>query len=104
MTGRSGLERVSELAQLALFALTLVQHELNLSVKTAKHLSVMLFEGFSAFFGEGGLFARQDKKGEKPRKGALTDGSGSAIAVSKKSHFHALQFCCDDVQCSEVKC
>jgi len=43
----------------------------------------MLFEGFSAFFGEGGLAARQDKKGEKPRKGALTDGSGSAIAGSK---------------------
>jgi len=43
----------------------------------------MLFEGFSAFFGKGGLAARQDKKGEKPRKGALTDGSGSAIAGSK---------------------
>lgn len=68
MTGRSGLERVSELVQLALFVLALVQHELNLSVKTAKHLSVMLFEGFSAFFGEGGLFARQDKKVKSPER------------------------------------
>ena len=33
----------------------------------------MLFEGFSAFFGKGGLAARQGKKGEKPRKGALTE-------------------------------
>ncbi|HCQ73732.1 MAG TPA: hypothetical protein DIT84_02900 [Clostridiales bacterium] len=81
--GRFGLERASELAQLALFALALAQYGLNLPVKTAKHLSVMLFEGFSAFFGEGGLAARQDEKGEKPRKGALTDGSGSAIAGSK---------------------
>ena len=68
MTGRSGLERVSELVQLALFALALVQHELNLSVKTAKHLSVMLFEGFSAFFGENGLTPIKTKKAESTER------------------------------------
>lgn len=50
--------------------------------ETAMHIGVVCIIGIS-FSAVKVNSARQDKKGEKPRKGALTDGSGSAIAGSK---------------------
>ena len=51
------------------------------SGKTAQHLSVMIFRGISGFLlMRAGFVPGKTKKGEKHRKGTLTDDRGSAHA------------------------